>query len=191
MYFEHCTGMNLSIFWWSSSNTVHILASKNRTHRGKSTTKTELLIEQTWTLFFWTSNGLKHVHLLESNWNTLFLASNEQPLNIVWLITSKFMWIAVASKLLKLSQKGCLDFDHCIVHVIWEMCWFCKFTFHTRLDSSPNAKHGAAARGASCSREHMESSVEVPQVVAGKQQLGQVKVQEPQLDILSCSYYQD
>ena len=63
-----------------------------------------------------------------------------------------------------------------------------QFTFHTRLDSSPNAKHGAAASGASCSREHMESSVEVPQVVAGKQQLGQVKVQEPQLDILSCSY---
>ena len=52
-----------------------------------------------------------------------------------------------------------------------------KFTFYTRLDSSPNAKHGAAASGASCSREHMEFSVEVPQVVAGKQQLGQVKVQ--------------
>ena len=61
--------MNSNVFfcWWSHSIT-QFLALNDRTSNikpnGAFTTSIKLIIKQTWTSYFWTSNRLKSVHLL-------------------------------------------------------------------------------------------------------------------------------
>ena len=66
-FFKHRINSNMFIYMWLKSN-ILFLASNDWTlnfEPNKAFTRfTKLLIKLTWTLFFWTSNELEHIHLL-------------------------------------------------------------------------------------------------------------------------------